>query len=53
MHNKIVLITGANSGLGEETVRNMILRNATVIMACRNLKRVEKIKRNIENKLKF
>jgi len=37
MHGKIVLITGANSGIGKETARALAKESATVVMACRNL----------------
>jgi len=38
---KVFLVTGANSGLGKETVRELAIRNATVILACRNLTSAE------------
>lgn len=34
---QIVVLTGANSGLGFETALRLAERNATVVMACRNL----------------
>ena len=33
---KIVIVTGANSGIGFETARALAKKNATVIMACRD-----------------
>ena len=37
MKDKLVLITGANSGIGKETARGLAAMGATIIMACRNL----------------
>ncbi|GHO46830.1 oxidoreductase [Ktedonospora formicarum] len=39
---RIVLITGANSGLGVETAKALAAHGAHVIMACRSLERGEK-----------
>lgn len=41
MQGKTVLITGANSGMGLAATVEMARRGATVIMACRSLKRGE------------
>ena len=38
---RLALITGANSGLGLETVRALAAKGATVLMACRSRSRAE------------
>lgn len=36
---KVFIVTGANTGLGFETTKSLVERNATVIMACRSLEK--------------
>ena len=43
MKDKIVLITGANSGIGKETTGALAKKGATIIMACRNLEKAEPV----------
>lgn len=44
---KIVIVTGANTGIGKETVRELARRGATVYMACRNRNRAEEARKQI------
>ena len=39
MEKKVILITGANSGIGYETTRAIAGQGALIIMACRNLQK--------------
>ena len=45
--DKIVMITGANSGIGKETARELNKMGAKVIMMCRNEARAQKAKEEI------
>jgi len=47
MSGKTVIITGANSGIGKETARDLAGRGAKVIMACRNLDSAKKARDDI------
>lgn len=47
LKGKTVIITGANSGIGKETAKNMAEREARVIMACRNVESAERVKDEI------
>ncbi|KDR17887.1 retinol dehydrogenase 14 [Zootermopsis nevadensis] len=47
MKGKTVIITGANSGIGKETARDLARRGAKVIMACRNLETAHKARDEI------
>lgn len=44
---KVVVITGANSGLGLESTKALTAKGATVVMACRNLTKAEKAQREV------
>lgn len=47
MTGKVVIITGANSGLGFESTKAIAAKGATTIMACRNLSKAEKAKTEV------
>jgi NAD(P)-dependent dehydrogenase (short-subunit alcohol dehydrogenase family) len=49
--NKIVVITGATSGLGKEAARVFAQKNATVIMAVRNTQKGEEVATEIKKAL--
>ncbi|KAJ2943879.1 hypothetical protein O0L34_g8203 [Tuta absoluta] len=42
------IVTGCNTGIGKETARELYVRGARVIMACRDLKRAEAAKQDLE-----
>lgn len=48
---KVVIVTGANSGLGYETTLALVRKNAHVIMACRNLEKGQRAVDLIEAKV--
>lgn len=47
MTGKVVIITGANSGLGLASTKAIACKGAAVIMACRNLAKAEKAKAEV------
>ncbi|KAJ3596203.1 hypothetical protein NHX12_002612, partial [Muraenolepis orangiensis] len=42
LSDKVVLITGGNSGIGFETAKSFALHGAQVVLACRNLSKARK-----------
>jgi len=50
MKNKIVIVTGANAGIGKATVFKLAEIGTHVVMVCRNKKRGEKALREIQEK---
>lgn len=43
LEGKVVIITGANSGIGREAARDLLKRGARVILACRNLMKANEV----------
>ena len=48
---KIIIITGANNGIGFENSKQFARKNATVIMACRNLEKGQKALNTVKKKV--
>lgn len=46
--NKLVIVTGANTGIGYETAKELSRRGAKVILACRDINKAQKAAREIE-----
>jgi hypothetical protein len=42
---KVVIITGSNTGIGRETALELAKRGAHVVMACRDMKKCELVKK--------
>ncbi len=49
LDGKLVVVTGANSGIGKETTAELARRCATVIMACRSIEKAEEARADILN----
>ncbi len=47
--NKLCIVTGANSGIGKEIVREFARQEAYVVMICRNEKKAKRAKQEIVN----
>lgn len=45
--DKIVVITGANTGIGRETAKELAIRGAHVYLVCRDLKKCEEAREEI------
>jgi NAD(P)-dependent dehydrogenase (short-subunit alcohol dehydrogenase family) len=44
---KVVIVTGANTGIGKETARQLLAAGATVVMACRSESRAKEAMKDI------
>lgn len=50
LHDKTILITGANAGLGLAATKQLAALGATVVMACRDLTRGEEARRTVQGR---
>ncbi|GAB0091559.1 retinol dehydrogenase 12 [Sergentomyia squamirostris] len=50
MDGKVVIITGANTGIGKETAMDLARRNAKIYLACRDFDRCEVARKEIMEK---
>lgn len=51
LDGKVVIITGANSGIGFETAKELAARGAETILACRNVNSAKEAAEKIKNQL--
>ena len=51
MQNKVVIITGASSGIGKALVYEFAKRGAKIAMGARNLDELQKIETDLKSKL--
>jgi NAD(P)-dependent dehydrogenase (short-subunit alcohol dehydrogenase family) len=51
LKGKVVVVTGANSGIGKETARALAARGATVVMACRSVPRAQEARSECINSI--
>ena len=53
LKGQVIIVTGSNTGIGKETARVLASMGATIILACRDVKKtefvVEELKRNTDN----
>ncbi|MFH1319398.1 MAG: SDR family oxidoreductase [Bacteroidota bacterium] len=50
MKNKVVIITGASSGIGKATAEEFAMRGAKVVLAARNLEKLEELAIRLKSK---
>jgi NAD(P)-dependent dehydrogenase (short-subunit alcohol dehydrogenase family) len=49
MENKVVVITGATSGVGLESIKQLAKGKATIIMVARNLNKAEEVRKSVQS----
>lgn len=49
LEGRVFIVTGANSGIGKETVKELAKRKATIILACRNMQAAKSTVQDIRN----
>ena len=47
-NNKVVWVTGASSGIGEEIVKQLDNQNATIILSARNINKLNEVRSNLK-----
>jgi NAD(P)-dependent dehydrogenase (short-subunit alcohol dehydrogenase family) len=52
LEGKVVLVTGANTGIGKQTVRQLAALGATVVLGCRNKSKAEAAMQDIAQAMK-
>mmetsp|Transcript_11119 Transcript_11119/g.18835 ORF Transcript_11119/g.18835 Transcript_11119/m.18835 type:complete len:300 (-) Transcript_11119:170-1069(-) len=52
LHGKVAIVTGCTSGIGKETVRVLAKQGATVVLACRDVKRADQVVTEIKAETK-
>ncbi|CAD7011955.1 unnamed protein product [Ceratitis capitata] len=52
INGKVVIVTGANSGIGAETALGLAKRGGKIYMACRDMKKCEKVRQRIISETK-
>jgi NADP-dependent 3-hydroxy acid dehydrogenase YdfG len=49
IQDKVVIITGASSGIGEATAKELVFKGAKVVLAARREVRLKKLQEEIQN----